>query len=180
MRCFVALLLAPVLSAPHATRRISRASTVIPNHALRSASVARARLRDKVVAAEGPAALAACGTFLPAARRLARERRNRDTVDLAFRVAPNTQSSSFSPIAQNARTARGFKGRTRVDRSRAVVQPGRSPRRKVSAVVGKVGARRGTPTRPGARGPNDDRRLPERGFPPGRPRRGRAAKAGRR
>ena len=106
--------------------------------------------------------------------------RSVNRLDLAP-IVPHTQSSSFSPIAQNARTARVFKGRTHVDRSRAVVQPGRSPRRQVSAVVGKVGARRGTPTRPGARGPNDDRRrLPERGFPPGRPRRGRPAKAGRR
>ena len=116
MRFFVALLLAPVLSAPHATRRISRASTVILNHALRSASVARVRLRDKVIAAEGPAALAACGTFLPAARRLARERRNRDTVDLAFRVVPHIQSSTFEEIGQNATIASMFKGHTHVDR----------------------------------------------------------------
>lgn len=95
MRLAVSLLLAPVLSAPHATRRISRASTVRLNHALRSASVARARLRDKVVAAEGPAALVACGAFLPAARRLARERRNQDAVAFAFRVVPHKQSSTL-------------------------------------------------------------------------------------
>ncbi len=43
----------------------------------------------------------------------------------------------------------------------------------------RSGARRGAQTRPGARGPNDNRRrLPQRGFPPVPPRRGRLAKAG--